>query len=131
MEIGRLAGAIRKRFAAQVQPDDVRARRRGDGVANRDGQHACDNFSIMSPAAGKRLRGWFLRLALNRTWSIVLGLILLAPALWLFFGEYAWETPVTDGLQLVFGATGAALLFAGIGGRRPDWIDREDGSRSG
>ena len=47
-------------------------------------------------------------------------------AVWLFLGDYRWETPVTDGLQLILGATGAALLFAGIGGRRPDWIDPED-----
>jgi hypothetical protein len=60
---------------------------------------------------------------LNRTLSIVLGLILLAPAVWVWLGGYRWETPVTDGLGLLFGATGAALLFAGIGGRRPDWID--------
>lgn len=72
---------------------------------------------------GKRLRGWLLRLVLNRTVSIVLGLILLTPAAWLFFRDYRWETPVTDGLTLIFGATGAALLLAGLGGRRPDWID--------
>jgi hypothetical protein len=74
----------------------------------------------------RRLRGWFIRLVLNRTGSIVLGLLLLAPAVWLLVGDYPWETPVTDGLGLVFGATGAALLFAGIGGRRPDWIDPAD-----
>ena len=72
---------------------------------------------------GKRLRGWLLRLVLNRTVSIVLGLILLTPAAWLFLGDYRWETPATDGLTLILGATGAALLSAGIGGRRPDWID--------
>ena len=107
--------------------------RGGDGVANGERDGACDNFSIMAlnrggagrgaPATGKRLRGWFIRLALNRTLSITLGLLLLAPAVWLFVGDYRWETAVTDGLQLILGATGAALLFAGLGGRRPDWID--------
>src|SRR5258706_11699389 len=72
---------------------------------------------------GRRLRGWLIRLVLNRTLSMMLGLILLTPALWLFVGDYKWETPLTDGLELVLGATGAALLIAGIGGRRPDWID--------
>jgi thiol:disulfide interchange protein len=72
---------------------------------------------------GKRLRGWLLRLVLKRTVSIVLGIVLLAPAAWLFFGSYRWETPATDGLTLIVGATGAALLLAGIGGRRPDWIE--------
>ena len=79
-----------------------------------------------APATGKRLRGWFLRLALNRTLSIGLGLLLLAPAVWLFVGDYPWETPVTDGLQLVLGATGVAMLLAGLGGRRPDWVDPAD-----
>ena len=79
---------------------------------------------------GRRLRGWFIRLVLNRTLSIILGLALLAPAAWLFFGDYSWESPVTDGLQLILGATGAALLFAGIGGRRPDWIDEDLGPRA-
>jgi hypothetical protein len=78
---------------------------------------------------GRRLRGWLIRLVFNRTLSMVLGLILLTPALWLFFGDYKWETPITDGLELVLGATGAALLFAGVGGRRPDWID--DGNEEG
>jgi hypothetical protein len=72
---------------------------------------------------GRRLRGWLIRLVLNRTLSMMLGLILLTPALWLFFGAYRWETPLTDGLELVLGATGVALLLAGAGGRRPDWID--------
>jgi hypothetical protein len=71
----------------------------------------------------KRLRGWLLRLVLKRTVSISLGIALLAPATWVFFGNYKWETPATDGLTLIVGATGAALLLAGIGGRRPDWIE--------
>ena len=75
---------------------------------------------------GRRLRGWLIRLVMNRGVSIVLGAILLAPAAWMFVGEYAWETPATDGLGLILGATGAALLFAGIGGRRPDWVDPDD-----
>jgi hypothetical protein len=79
-----------------------------------------------SRRTGRRLRGWFIRLVLNRRLSIGLGLFLLAPAIWLFAGDYPWETPVTDGLQLVLGATGVALLLAGIGGRRPDWIEPED-----
>jgi hypothetical protein len=114
----------------------VRAGRGGDRIANGEGDGACDNFWIMAlnrrpagrgaPATGKRLRGWFIRLVLNRALSVVLGLLLLAPAVWLFFADYRWETPITDGLQLIVGATGAALLFAGIGGRRPDWIEPDD-----
>jgi nitrate/nitrite transporter NarK len=75
---------------------------------------------------GKRVRGWFIRLVLNRAASIGLGLILLVPALWLRFADYRWETPISDALGLIVGATGAAILFAGIGGRRPDWIDSDN-----
>jgi hypothetical protein len=35
---------IRKRLAPQVQADDVRARRGGDGVADWECDGACDNF---------------------------------------------------------------------------------------
>jgi hypothetical protein len=71
----------------------------------------------------KRARGWLLRLVLKRPVAIVLGLVLVAPSVWLLMEDLRWETPVTDGLGLIFGATGVAFLAAGIGGRRPDWID--------
>ena len=71
----------------------------------------------------KRLRGSLLRLALNRPVAITLGLFLLVPALVLLASDFSWETGVTDGLGLIVGATGAAFLLAGLGGRRPDWID--------
>jgi hypothetical protein len=74
-------------------------------------------------AVGKRARGWILRLVLKRPVAIVLGLALVAPSAWLLMQDLPWETPVTDGLGLIFGATGVAFLAAGIGGRRPDWID--------
>jgi len=75
---------------------------------------------------GRRLRGALIRLVLNRPVSIVLGVALLAPAIWLWAGDYRWENAITDGLALVLGATGAAFLAAGLGGRRPDWIDPDD-----
>lgn len=73
--------------------------------------------------SGRRLRGRLLRLVFNRTLAVVLGLLFAGPALWLLIGDYSWETPITDGLGLVVGATGAALLLAGLGGRRGDWVD--------
>ena len=71
----------------------------------------------------KRLRGSVLRLVLKRPAPITLGLALLLPSAWLLFQDLPWESPITDGLGLILGATGVAFLLAGIGGRRPDWIE--------
>ena len=71
----------------------------------------------------KRLRGSLLRFLLNRPAAISLGIVLTLPAAWLLVEDLPWESPVTDGLALIVGATGVAFLFAGIGGRRPDWIE--------
>jgi hypothetical protein len=71
----------------------------------------------------KRLRGALLRFVLKRPAAITLGLLMTAPAAWLLVQDLPWETPVTDGLGLVVGATGVAFLLTGLGGRRPDWIE--------
>jgi hypothetical protein len=71
----------------------------------------------------KRVRGSLLRFALKRPAAITLGALLLAPSAWLLVQDLPWENPVTDGLGLISGATGIAFLLAGIGGRRPDWIE--------
>jgi hypothetical protein len=73
----------------------------------------------------KRLRGTLLRFVLKRPAAITLGLIMTVPAAWLLVQDFPWETPVTDGLSLVVGATGVAFLLTGLGGRRPDWIEPE------
>jgi hypothetical protein len=57
---------------------------------------------------------------------MVLGSVMTGPVLWLWWADYAWEGWFTDGLALVVGATGLALLLAGLGGRRPDWIEPEE-----
>ena len=71
----------------------------------------------------KRLRGSVLRFVLKRPAAITLGLLLLAPSGWLLVQDLPWESPATDGVGLILGATGVAFVLAGIGGRRPDWID--------
>ena len=71
----------------------------------------------------KRLRGSLLRFLLKRPAAIAVGLLLTAPSALLLLQDFPWETPVTDGVGLVVGATGVAFLLAGIGGRRPDWIE--------
>ena len=74
---------------------------------------------------GKRARGWLLRLVVKRPVAIALGLAFVTPSVWLLLQDLPWESPVTDGVGLVIGATGVAFLLAGIGGRRPDWIEPE------
>jgi len=82
-----------------------------------------------SPLAGiiaqmilRRARGALLRLVRRRALAVVAGLALAAPAVWVeFFSRYeAWWI---DGLALVAGATGVALLWTGLTGVPPDWID--------
>ena len=71
----------------------------------------------------KRLRGSVLRFALKRPAAIALGLLLVTPSVWMLTQDLPWESPSTDGIGLILGATGVAFLVTGIGGRRPDWID--------
>jgi uncharacterized membrane protein len=73
----------------------------------------------------KRMRGSLLRLVLRRPAAIALGLVLIAPAAWLRLADFPWESPATDGIGLILGATGVAFLVTGVGGRRPDWIEPE------
>ena len=74
----------------------------------------------------RRTRGALLRLALNRPATVLVGLALLLPAAATATGDYNWESWVTDGLGLILGATGAALVFTGLAGRRPDWVDPDE-----
>jgi hypothetical protein len=73
----------------------------------------------------RRVRGVLLRLVRRRLLVSVLGLALLLPAAWLELGaqDAAWWA---QGLGLVGGATGAALLWTGLAGVRPDWTDETE-----
>ncbi|MEP7309242.1 MAG: hypothetical protein ABJA98_27375 [Acidobacteriota bacterium] len=73
----------------------------------------------------RRARGALLRLVRRRLVAIVVGVLLVVPAGWLeLTGQYGgWWV---DGLSLVLGATGAAVLWTGLTGARPDWIDGAD-----
>lgn len=70
----------------------------------------------------RRLRGVLLRLVRRRPLAIIVGLALAAPAAWFEFGgrDGAWWI---DGLSLIAGATGVALIWTGVTGTRPDWVD--------
>ena len=52
--------------------------------------------------------------------AAVMGLALVVPALAVALGDYRWESWVTDGLSLILGGTGAALLLVGLGGTLSD-----------
>ena len=70
----------------------------------------------------RRARGGVLRLVRHRALSIALGLLLAVPSAWLQFSGRA-NTWWVEGLSLVVGATGVALIWTGLTGVGPDWID--------
>ena len=76
-------------------------------------------------AALRRARGALLRLAFDRRAAAAAGLALAAPAACLRLVDYRWESWLSDGLGLLCGATGVALVAFALSGRRPDWIDPE------
>ena len=81
---------------------------------------------MRSVARVRRIRGLLLRLVFHRGLAILIGVALIAPAAWLLIEDYAWESGVTDGLALLALATGAALAWTGLTGRRADWIDPDE-----
>ncbi len=64
-----------------------------------------------------------LRLARSRPVGTAAGAALLLPSAAVAVADFPWESWLTDGLGLVALATGAALVVAALGGRRPDWVD--------
>ena len=54
---------------------------------------------------------------------VLAGAALAAPGAALLLNDFPWESRATDGLALVLLATGVALAWAGLTGRRPDWIE--------
>jgi len=73
----------------------------------------------------RRARGILLRLVRRRSLAVVVGLALVIPAAWIeFSGRFdAWWA---NGLALVVGATGLAVLWTGLTGPAPDWVDDEN-----
>jgi hypothetical protein len=70
----------------------------------------------------RRARGAVLRLVRRRALSIAVGLAIAAPAAWveLFARNISWWM---EGWSLIAGATGLALIWTGLTGASPDWID--------
>jgi hypothetical protein len=63
-----------------------------------------------------------LRLVRRRVLAVAVGTALVVPAAWLELAAHldAWWL---EGLALIAGATGLAILWTGIAGVPPDWID--------
>ena len=74
----------------------------------------------------RRARGLLLRVAFARRAAVAAGVLLLAAFGVLRWFDFRWESWLSDGIALVLGASGAALLLAAATGRRPDWIDPDE-----
>jgi len=73
----------------------------------------------------RRLRGIVLRLVRRRAAAVIVGLALTLPSAWVeFSGRY--DASWAQGLALVVGATGVAVLWTGLTGVSPDWVDDEE-----
>ena len=70
----------------------------------------------------RRARGLLLRFVRRRPAALAVGLALALPAAWLEFSGRidAWWI---EGLALVAGATGVALIWVALAGVSPDWIE--------
>jgi hypothetical protein len=70
----------------------------------------------------RRARGALLRLVRRRRLSAALGALLAVPAAWVEFsdGNFPWWL---QGVALIAAATGIALLWTGLAGLGPDWIE--------
>ena len=73
----------------------------------------------------RRARGLLLRLVRRRALAIIVGLALAVPAAWIEFSsrDDAWWV---QGTALVLGATGLAILWTGLMGASPDWVEDND-----
>jgi len=134
----RLAGLVGKPGAAKVKADDPRSGCGRQNLEDRQGQQhdALCYPSVITLArvtaregllhmlrTTRRVRGLVIRIVRRRALATVLGLALILPALCVeLSGSLVpwWGS----GLGFVLGATGAALLWAGIAGLGPDWIDK-------
>lgn len=72
----------------------------------------------------RRARGFLLRFVRRRALASLAGLVLVIPAAWIELGDHATAWWM-EGLALVVGATGLALLWTGLTGTSPDWVEDE------
>jgi hypothetical protein len=107
---GTADNAISKRYPFCGRPDSA---------ANTAAGHVLRDSNML-----RRLRGLVLRLVRRRAMAVAVGLALVVPAAWVEFSDRygAWWV---EGLALVGGATGLAILWTGVTGLAPDWVDHE------
>jgi hypothetical protein len=72
----------------------------------------------------RRARGVLLRLVRRRALAVAVGAALLAPAAWIELAS-RYEAWWSDGLAIVLGATGAAFIWTGMFGVKPDWTGNQ------
>jgi hypothetical protein len=70
----------------------------------------------------RKARGLLLRFVRRRALASLVGIALAVPAAWIEFSGRASAWWV-EGLALISGATGLALLWTGVIGTSPDWIE--------
>ena len=70
----------------------------------------------------RRARGLLLRFVRRRALASVVGIALAVPGAWIEFSGRASAWWI-EGLALISGATGLALLWTGVSGTKPDWIE--------
>jgi hypothetical protein len=77
---------------------------------------------VLMAAFIPRTRGVILRLVRRRGPAMLVGAALVVPSAWIeFSGRFdAWWV---EGLALIGGATGLAILWTGLTGTSPDWTD--------
>ena len=73
----------------------------------------------------RRARGALLRLVRRRVVAVAVGVAIAGPAAWLEWLELSgrYDAWWIDGLSLILAATGLALIWTGVFGSTPDWID--------
>jgi len=104
------ATRLRRYVVDMPERNGARASARGDGP------HA--NTKMLF----RRARGLLLRFVRRRALASVVGIALAVPGAWIEFSGRvsAWWI---EGLALISGATGLALLWTGVSGTKPDWIE--------
>jgi len=70
----------------------------------------------------RRARGALLRLVRRRGLAVIIGILLIVPAAWIQISGRpdAWWA---QGLSLIAGASGLALVWTGLTGPAADWIE--------